>query len=123
VLLLSSVEGFVTSFRAKELLAFGYHTELMLSALNGNAMTLALPILCALPYTAAFVDDIKSGFCKQYISRITMGGYISGTITACALAGLLRSFWASLPHGGSRRSCFCPKKPHPWSISPPRGNR
>ncbi|HWS29796.1 MAG TPA: hypothetical protein VN512_06710, partial [Clostridia bacterium] len=78
VLLLSSVEGFVTSFRTKDLLAFGYHTELVLSALNGNAMTLALPILCALPYTSAFVDDIKSGFYKQYLPRTTMGGYIAG---------------------------------------------
>ena len=113
VLLLSSVEGLVTSFRTKDLLAFGYHTELVLTALNGNAMTLALPILCALPYTSAFVDDIKSGFYKQYLPRTTMGGYIAGKIAACALAGAFAVLLGILAAWGIAALIFLPKEAAP----------
>jgi hypothetical protein len=113
VLLLSSVEGFVTSFRTRELLTFGYHTELLLSALNGNAMTLALPILCALPYTAAFVDDIKSGFYKQYLSRTTMGGYIAGKTAACALSGAFAILLGILAAWAVTALEFLPKEAAP----------
>lgn len=113
VLLLSSVEGFVTAFRSSELLMFNYHTEFILTALNGNVMTLALPILCALPYTAAFVDDIKSGFYKLYLSRTTVGGYIAGKITACALAGALAILLGILAAWGIEVLVFLPKEAAP----------
>ncbi len=52
-------------------------------------MTLALPILCALPYTAAVLDDIKSGYIKAYLPRTTVKRYLVGKISACAIAGAL----------------------------------
>lgn len=113
VLLLSSVESFVSAFRMKGPLAFDYHTELVLSALNGNAMTLALPILCALPYTAAIVDDIKSGFYKQYLPRTTMSGYITGKTAACALAGALAILLGILAAWGIAALVFLPKEAAP----------
>jgi len=39
-------------------------------------MALALPILAALPYTASFIDDVKSGFIKEYLPRITEPFYM-----------------------------------------------
>ena len=38
-----------------------------LNALTSDAMTLALPIIAALPFTSSFIDDIKSGFVKEYL--------------------------------------------------------
>lgn len=93
VLLLSSVEMFLGAFRVTAaasgggLLPPGYHADMLLSALSGDAMTLALPILAALPYTAAIVDDIKSGFIKSYLPRTTTVNYLAGKVTACALSG------------------------------------
>ena len=48
----------------------GFHAQLILSGLTSDDVTLVLPILCTLPFAAAFVDDIKSGFIKQYFAEI-----------------------------------------------------
>ncbi len=50
-------------------------------------MLLCIPIIAAIPFTTAFVDDIKSGFIKHYVTRSSYLSYIIGKIAACALAG------------------------------------
>ncbi len=65
----------------------GFHAELILSALTSDDVTLVLPILCTLPFAAAFVDDIKSGFIKQYLPRSGVSAYIKGKILASGLSG------------------------------------
>lgn len=89
ILLLSSVQGILAGFRADGLLACGYHSDLVMSALSSDAMALALPILAALPYTASFVDDVKSGFIKEYLPRTTVPRYIAGKAVGCAVSGRL----------------------------------
>ena len=74
--LLSSVQGILSAFRSAELLSPGYHSDLIMGALSSEAMALALPILAALPYTASFIDDVKSGFIKEYLPRITEPFYM-----------------------------------------------
>ena len=76
VLLLSSVQGILSGFRSAELLSPGFHSDLIMGALSSEAMALALPILAALPYTASFIDDVKSGFIKEYLPRITEPFYM-----------------------------------------------
>ena len=76
ILLLSSVQGILAGFRSAELLSPGYHSDLIMGALSSDAMARALPILAALPYTASFIDDVKSGFIKEYLPRITEPFYM-----------------------------------------------
>ena len=76
ILLLSSVQGILAGFRSAELLSPGYHSDLIMGALSSEAMAMALPILSALPYTASFIDDVKSGFIKEYMPRITEPFYM-----------------------------------------------
>ena len=85
--LLSSVQGILAGFRSAELLSPGFHSDLVMSALSSEAMALTLPILCALPYTASFIDDVKSGFIKEYLPRTTVSRYIAGKAVACAVSG------------------------------------
>ena len=87
ILLLSSVQGILAGFRAEELLSPGFHSDLVMSALSSEAMALTLPILCALPYTASFIDDVKSGFIKEYLPRTTVSRYIAGKAAGCAVSG------------------------------------
>lgn len=65
----------------------GYHAQLILTALTSEDVTLVLPILCTLPFAAMFVDDIKSGFVKQYLPRSGVPAYIKGKILASGLSG------------------------------------
>ena len=85
--LLSSVQGILAGFRSAELLSPGYHSDLIMGALSSDAMALALPILAALPYTASFIDDVKSGFIKEYLPRTTVPRYIAGKAVGCAVSG------------------------------------
>ena len=87
VLFLSSVQDILTGFRSEQLLSPGFHSDLIMSALSSEAMALVLPILCALPYTASFLDDVKSGFIKEYLPRTTVARYIAGKAVACAVSG------------------------------------
>ena len=87
ILLFSRLESFLGAFRSEQLLSYGYHHTLILSALSAEGMALALPILCALPYTAAFLDDVKSGFIKAYLPRTTVDGYIMSRALGCAISG------------------------------------
>lgn len=87
---LASVEaiaGAVQGLGEGGMLECGFHGYLVLEALSKNALLLALPILCALPYTASFVDDVKSGFIKEYLPRTTVADYLRGKIAACGLSG------------------------------------
>ncbi|MDO4544417.1 MAG: hypothetical protein Q4C01_07690, partial [Clostridia bacterium] len=71
---------------------FGEHNTIVQQALSSNVLLLAAPILASIPYTTAFVDDIKSGYLKVYLTRTNVGSYVSGKIIACALAGGLALF-------------------------------
>lgn len=75
---ISSIQGVLSN---------GFHAQLMLAALKSDDVTLVLPILCTLPFATAFVDDIKSGFIKQYLPRSGASAYIKGKIFASGLSG------------------------------------
>lgn len=89
---LSSLEGIIGVVRNPAPLSNGYHAQFVMDSLSTDWVTAALPILCALPYTTAFVDDIRSGFIKQYLHRSGIPAYIKGKLVACALSGGLALF-------------------------------
>lgn len=70
----------------------GFHAQTLLAALSSDVMLLCVPILAALPYTSAFVDDYKSGYLKQYLPRCGRGRYIRGKVAATAVSGALVLF-------------------------------
>lgn len=92
VIALSSLESIIGVARSPNPLQNGYHAQLVMDALSADWVTLALPILCALPFTTAFVDDIKSGFIKQYLHRSGNASYIKGKLIACGFSGGLTLF-------------------------------
>src|SRR5260370_14186171 len=96
VIALSSVENLFTTFSYGPQLTADYHTQLVLMALLSDGVALAVPILCSLPFTPAFVDDIQSGFIKQFLPRTGINTYIWGKLTACAISGGLVLFMGLL---------------------------
>lgn len=87
MIVIASLDGLIPALGSKQPLAAGFHGQLILAALTSDDVTMALPILCALPFTTAFVDDIKSGYIRQYLPRSGFGGYIRGKLVACGLSG------------------------------------
>ena len=87
VLLAASFEGVLEAYRAGELAPGGPRGRAFDPAVSSDAMALSLPLLCTLPYTASFLDDVKSGFIKAYLPRTSVSRYIAGKAAACALSG------------------------------------
>ena len=73
--------------RAEELLEYGYHGTLVLKACSGNVYRIALPVICMLPCSFSCVDEVKSGFIKEYLPRTGYKNYIVGKILDCILYG------------------------------------
>ena len=92
VIAFSSLESIIEAARSTTLLQNGFHGQLVITALSSDWVTLAIPILCTLPFTTAFVDDVKSGFIKQYLHRTDIRQYIKAKLLACGLSGGLVLF-------------------------------
>ena len=124
VLFLASVPQVVDAFRQvgdapgfPRLLAGDFHHHLMMEALSSEAMTMALPILAALPFTSAVVDDIKSGFVKEYLPRTTLTGYWVGRAVACVLSGGLALVLGMLAAYIAAALLFTPMEAAPTGFS------
>lgn len=117
LLLVSSIEGLVGAFRAAGLIAFGTHTEIMLCAMGGAGMALALPILSALPYTTAYIDDVKSGYYKAYLPRAGINRYVAGKAIACALSGGLAILLGVLLAYGAVSLALLPMEAAPMIVT------
>lgn len=84
---ISSINSIIAAFSNPGALSNGFHAQLILNALTADDVTLVIPILCTLPFAAAFVEDIKSGFVKQYLPRSGVGAYLRGKLAASSLSG------------------------------------
>lgn len=70
----------------------GFSIQLVLSALQSDVVLLVLPILCALPFTTAFVDDHKSKYLREYLPRAGKRQYFLSRTLSTALSGGLTLF-------------------------------
>ena len=70
----------------------GFHETTLLGALSSDTVLLVVPVLGALPFTASFVDDCKSGYIKSYLQRSGKGAYVASKAAATALSGGLALF-------------------------------
>jgi len=93
IIAVSSLESIIEAARSTEPLPNGFHARIIMDALSSDWVTLALPILCALPFTSAFVEDIKSGFIKLYLHRAGIKPYIKAKLISCSLSGGLVLFF------------------------------
>lgn len=70
----------------------GFTMQLFFSALQSDVVLLVLPILCALPFTPAFLDDYKSRYLRGYLPRSGKTPYVQAKVVATALSGGLALF-------------------------------
>ncbi len=70
----------------------GFHEQALFGALSSSVMMLCVPILAALPYTSAFVDEYKSGYIKQSLPRAGIRPYVRSKVLATGISGGLVLF-------------------------------
>ncbi len=98
----------ISAIRAHGLLEAGFYRDMMDKALQSDTMMFTVPILCALPYTACMVDDIRTGFIKQFLHRTTRTRYILFKLIACGFSGGLVLMLGVLSCYGVAALLFCP---------------
>ncbi|MEG0630814.1 MAG: hypothetical protein RSC60_06670 [Christensenellaceae bacterium] len=70
----------------------GFSIQILLSSLSSDVVLMTMPILCAMPYTAAFLDEYKCGYLKEYLPRTTKKAYVQSKVLATAISGGLVLF-------------------------------
>lgn len=91
IILFSCFDELFSAVRSNELRAAGAHMVLFFNALNAQGAMLVLPIFSSLPYTTAYVDDVKSGYIKQYLPRLGTKRYVWEKVATCLITGGLSS--------------------------------
>lgn len=87
VLAAASFDGLIAAFRNEDLLANGFHSQLILTAGVSETLRIALPVISVLPGACSYVDELKCGFLKEYLPRIGYRPYIAGKILGNAVSG------------------------------------
>ena len=65
----------------------GYCLDAVLSGLQSDAVLMAFPVICALPYAASFTEDRKTGIYRSLLLRTSYRDYIWSKGLACAISG------------------------------------
>lgn len=64
-----------------------YHLELLLEATRSESIASYLPILATIPFTACYVDDVKTKFVRFWMLRSGYSGYLFSRSLICFLLG------------------------------------
>ena len=70
-----------------QVLPTNFCIELLLTALSSDTVLFIMPVLCALPFTAAFLDDYTSGYIWLYLPRSTEKSYTKARVWTTAISG------------------------------------
>ena len=110
---LASTETLLKALRSEDLLDCGFHGSFVLNAARSDTIVFCLPIVCALPFAASFVDDVNNGFLKLYIHRAGRQGYILGRSLGCVVSGGLVVALGLLLAYGAAALVFLPMEAAP----------
>ena len=84
---LSSMDTLLQLFPAISLQPSGYHTDFILNALRSDTFSPFIPILAVLPYTANYIENVKSKFARFFLIRTNYSTYLISQIVVCFLSG------------------------------------
>lgn len=108
LMFVASVDSLVRLFREMSLLPYGYHTELILTALRSDVMVPFSPIVAVLPFAASYIENVKSKFARFFLVRTNYSTYLAAHILICFLSGGLVIVIGTLLAWGASALLFLP---------------
>lgn len=89
IVLMGNMDTLMADWTQSEPLERGKTLTLILQMLTtGNALLVA-PVMCAFPYSAACIDEIRSGMFKNILYRTDKASYIQSKAMACLISGVM----------------------------------
>lgn len=110
VVFFSCADSLIRVARERGLLAYGYHTDLILTALRSDSVSPFLPILAAIPFSGIYVDDLKSKFARFCLIRSSYQSYLLSRIFVCFLCGGGVVLLGGMLSWGASALLFLPKE-------------
>lgn len=104
----ASINSLICRFREMYILPCDYHMEFLLTALHSGTIGSVIPILAVLPFTASYIDDVKSRFARFFLIRTDYGTYLVSRILVCFLSGGLVITAGTLLAWGASALLFLP---------------
>jgi len=105
---LSSMDTILKLFPVTFLQSNDYHTNFVLNALCSDTVVPFVPIFAVLPFTANYVDDVKSRFARFFLIRADYITYLMSYILVCFLSGGLVIAAGTLLAWGASALLFLP---------------
>lgn len=108
LIFLSSANMLIRLFPVVSLKPNDYHTDFILNALHSDTLASFIPILAVLPFTANYIDDVKSRFARFFLIRTDYTTYLISHILVCFLSGGLVIATGTLLAWGASALLFLP---------------
>ena len=83
----SALEPLVRICRAPQWQPSGYHISLLMSALSSDLFASFIAIVSVLPFSASYIDEIKSKFVQIYVLRTGYFTYLATKVIICFVLG------------------------------------
>lgn len=80
-------EKIISSFETETLLESTYHFQMIQTGMQSDVFSFALPILSTIPGSAMCLEELQTGFIKEYLPRTSRAGYLAGKIAGCGFLG------------------------------------
>lgn len=87
VALVASADTILLVLRTADVLPGGFHGTLMLQTVRSDAMAFFVPILCTLPFSGAYLRDVKTRFLRFFLYRTTRRAYLAARVLTVWLSG------------------------------------
>lgn len=117
VIVFASADSLIKVYRERQMLEYDYHTNLILTAIQSDTVAPFLPILAVLPFSAAYIDDVKSKFARFFLIRTSYRAYLLSRCLVCFLLGGLIPLLGVLLCWGGGSLVFLPMEYAPKSPS------
>ncbi len=117
VIVFASADSLIRVYREQRMLDYDYHTNLILTALSSDTVAPFLPILAVLPFSAGYIDNVKSKFARFFLIRTSYRTYLLSRCAVCFLLGGLVPTLGTLLCWGGGSLVFLPMEYAPKSPS------
>ena len=83
----SALKSILISLQLDDHFYHEYLNYLIVQALSSNTLSFFIPVLAGLPFSAMYLDDVRSKYVLFFLIRNSYRGYILGHCVACWLCG------------------------------------
>lgn len=108
LILVNFVNPIIRAYQENGRIFEGFHISLLMDGFRADSVSFFLPVLAVLPFSGAFVDDVKNRFARYFLIRSSYRGYLCSRVVTAFLAGGLSILLGALLAWGLTAAVLIP---------------